>query len=89
VPVEKRAFWERQYGCSPYIEDVQEIIDQQFSHAVIHPALKRPILPLIGGLEPSLILPVHLCACVMRRPRVLFSCCRFATREALRETHGL
>ena len=26
--------WEQRYGCSPFIEDVQEIIDQQFSHAV-------------------------------------------------------
>ena len=34
VPTDKRAFWESKYGCTPYIEDVQEIIDQQFSHMV-------------------------------------------------------
>ena len=42
VPSERRAFWEKKYGCEPFIEDVQEIIDQQFSHAVT----PRPLLVL-------------------------------------------
>merc|ERR1711871_549228 len=33
VPEHRRHFWENKYGCSPMIEDVQEVIDQQFSHA--------------------------------------------------------
>jgi len=52
VPSEKRAFWENKYGCEPFIEDVQEIIDQQFSHAAMLSGLKG-VEELIGEAEGS------------------------------------
>jgi len=33
VNAEQRPYWEKQFGCGTYIEDVQRIIDQQFEHA--------------------------------------------------------
>merc|ERR1711939_1146648 len=52
VPQEKRAMWEQRYGCSPFIEDVQEIIDQQFSHAAMLRGLQG-VEELIGESEKA------------------------------------
>jgi len=35
VNPQQRAWWEKKYGCKAYIEDVQEMIDQQFKHAAM------------------------------------------------------
>merc|ERR1711970_715825 len=52
VPSERRAFWEKKYGCEPFIEDVQEIIDQQFSHAAMIRGLQG-VEALLGESEGS------------------------------------
>jgi len=33
VTAEQRPFWEKKFGCETYIEDIQEMIDQQSKHA--------------------------------------------------------
>lgn len=50
VPSEKRGFWEKKYGCSSMIEDVQEVIDQQFKHAAMITGLKG-VETLVGEGE--------------------------------------
>jgi len=52
VPSERREFWEKKYGCQPFIEDVQEIIDQQFSHAAMIRGLQG-VEALVGEGEGS------------------------------------
>jgi len=49
VPADKRAYWESQYGCTPMIEDVQEVIDQQFSHAAMIRGLQNQGVEVLMG----------------------------------------
>jgi hypothetical protein len=52
VPSEKRGYWEHEHGCKPMIEDVQEVIDQQFKHAAMMRGLKSAEV-LLGEGEGS------------------------------------
>jgi hypothetical protein len=52
VPSERREYWENNYGCKAMIEDVQEVIDQQFSHAAMIRGLQG-VEVLIGEGEAT------------------------------------
>merc|ERR1711939_394573 len=73
VSPQRRAWWEEKFGCRTYIEDVQEMIDQQFKHAAIMQGIQG-VESLVGegeGIGQEWFSKYHKFASIVSRTKEL------------------